>query len=174
MQNWTVYFSGGAKRVYLAFCFSAQIKNAIYSITPHRNFTTEGRIAQSSFGLVRVFSETKIPSRNFLSSLSPILQTWLTLAQQRETFWMSIPSKTSSSLTSLERKTVQPGYNLIRWDFFPPRKFLISIYFWSLEITALIGKCAWTNLILYLKPYRHQINLSIIKLILYNLLLIYP
>ena len=94
---------------------------------------------------MNVFSETKIPSRNLRSSLVPIVQTWLTLAHASERDALSIPSNTSSSLTSLLNTTLHPAGNWTKWDCFPPKKFFTSICFWSFEITQLIGKCACTS-----------------------------
>ena len=116
------------------------------------------RSDQSSFGAISSLAETKIPSKNFLSSFCLILQTPLIWAQQRETMLLSIPSKMSSFLTSLADDiwTVQPSCIWIKWDLFPPKKFLISICFLSLEMMAVMGKCACTIFILYLKPYNVQ------------------
>lgn len=68
-----------------------------------------------------------------------------------ETFSMSFPSTINSSFC-LELVTVTPGDILTRLIYFSPKKFLISISELLSEVTQLMGKWAYTALILYKKP----------------------
>lgn len=86
------------------------------------------------------FSDTKIPSKNFLSSLFPILQTWETWEHTNEMNWTSIPSKMISSLSTGLILALQPGSMSIFLTYFPPKKFLTSTLLPSLGIPMLIGK----------------------------------
>ena len=114
-------------------------------------------------GLMSVFSDTKMPSRNLRSSLRPTLHTYLTWEQQRERAWLSIPSKTSSPLTSAAGvvETLVPPFMKMTLSYLPPKKFLMVMLDPSLGITTLMGKWACTNLILYLKPYDTHTPISI-------------
>jgi hypothetical protein len=76
---------------------------------------------------------------------------WIS-AHVRETFWMSLPTRTISSLTSDERLTVTPGRASTTRTTFSPRKLRISTFVSLLTMATLMGKCAYTKRILYLKP----------------------
>lgn len=75
----------------------------------------------------------------------------IVISPDRETFSMSFPSIINSSFC-LELVTVTPGDILTRLMNFSPKKFLISIRELLSEVTQLMGKWAYTALILYKKP----------------------
>ena len=76
-------------------------------------------------------------------------------APDLETSSMSLPSRTNSSLTSLDATNVTPGSIRTCRVNFSPRKLRMSTNVLFSETATLMGKWAYTDLILYRKPCRH-------------------
>merc|ERR1712102_262407 len=100
-----------------------------------------------------VFSETYNPSKNFLISLFfTVVDCWIRAADC-ETASMELPWTISSSFWALEFSTTTPSCILTRRMNFSPRKFLTSIRVPPSVMAQEMGKCAYTALILYRKPF---------------------
>ena len=73
------------------------------------------------------------------------------LAAHRETASMELPSKRSWSLTSTSFATLTPSHMGICRTIFSPRKLRMLSSAPSFSALALMGKCAYTRRILYLR-----------------------
>mmetsp|Transcript_91403 Transcript_91403/g.258833 ORF Transcript_91403/g.258833 Transcript_91403/m.258833 type:complete len:205 (+) Transcript_91403:132-746(+) len=90
-----------------------------------------------------------MPSRNFRISLSLTRQDCRMRAAERDVRSMSKPETTSSSLVCALFSTLTPGSMFTVRTIFSPRKFRISMTEPPFVMLMLMGKCAYTSLILY-------------------------
>merc|ERR1719348_902674 len=91
---------------------------------------------------------TYTPSRNFRISLPFTRQLWRINAHDCDTKSMSVPVMESSSLVPV-LSTLTPSSMLTTRTRFSPKKFRSSTVLPPLVMVALMGKCAYTSLILY-------------------------
>merc|ERR1719445_111243 len=109
-----------------------------------------------------VFSLTYRPSRNFLISLFlTVVDCWMRAADC-ETASMEFPCRMSSSFCPLLFSTVTPGCILTLRMNFSPRKLRTSMREPPSVMAQLMGKCAYTALILYWYPRVRPLNMFLI------------